>query len=76
MKTYFIEPGDWEAATGECLPSGSAGISVVSVEEAQKELLRLQKALLDIVRHQEIMGGSLSVMSSTRMIAAKALKEQ
>lgn len=33
MTTYFIEPGDWESATGECLPSGSEGIAVVPVDK-------------------------------------------
>jgi hypothetical protein len=43
MKTYFIEPGDWEAATSECLPSGSEGIEVVAAAEA-KQLLGAHEA--------------------------------
>jgi hypothetical protein len=36
MTTYFIEPGDWETATGECLPSGTNGIEVVPASEFRK----------------------------------------
>lgn len=38
MKTYFIEPGDWESATGESLPSGSNGIAVVPAAELRKAM--------------------------------------
>ena len=38
MKSYYIESGDWESATGECLPSGVDGISVVAVSELRKAL--------------------------------------
>lgn len=43
MKKYFIEPGDWEAATGERLPSGSEGIDVTPVlssEPATEDWIR------------------------------------
>lgn len=38
MATYFIEPGDWESATGESLPSGSDGIAVVPASELRKAI--------------------------------------
>lgn len=38
MTTYFIEPGDWESATGESLPSGSDGIAVVPAAELRKAI--------------------------------------
>lgn len=69
MKTYFIEPGDWEAATGESLPNDSHGISVVAFEDF--ELLR--NALKNIIRHQDVIGGPLARMSAVRKIAEKAL---
>lgn len=74
MTTYFIEPEDWEAATGERLPDGVSGIVVVPVADVQEETLRLRKALQDIIRHQEIMGGPLSRVSAIKLIAQKALE--
>jgi len=38
VSTYFIDPGSWESATGECLPSESDGISVVPVSELRKAI--------------------------------------
>jgi hypothetical protein len=38
VATYFIEPGDWESATGECLPNGSDGIPVVPVSDLRKAI--------------------------------------
>ena len=46
MTTYFIEPGDWESATGESLPSGSHGITVMTVADAQKALKELEEMWL------------------------------
>ena len=37
MTTYMIEPGDWESATGECLPRGSNGVVVRKVEAGPYE---------------------------------------
>jgi len=70
VKTYFIEPGDWESATGECLPSDSHGISVVTLEEHE----RLRNALKNILRHQETIGGPLSRVSAVTRIAERALE--
>lgn len=72
MKTYFIEPGDWETATGECLPNGTEGIAVVTLSDFE----RLQNALKEIIRHQDVIGGPLSRMSAVRMIAEKALRQE
>ena len=72
MKTYFIEPGDWESATGESLPKDSHGIFVVSLDDFE----RLRTALKDIMRHQEIMCGPLWKMSAIRKIAEQALEEE
>ena len=33
----MIEPGDWESATGECLPRGSNGVVVRKVEAGPYE---------------------------------------
>jgi hypothetical protein len=79
MKTYFIEPGDWEGATGECLPSGTEGIAVVPADEANaltKRVEKLEAALRTIVEHQKMMGGGLAQWSTTRMIAENAIKEE
>jgi len=38
MTTYMIEPGDWESATGECLPRGSNGVVVVPVGDLRKAI--------------------------------------
>lgn len=35
----MIEPGDWESATGECLPRGSNGVVVRKVEDIASEKL-------------------------------------
>jgi hypothetical protein len=43
MSTYFIEPGDWEAATGECLPSGRDGIVVVPLEKVNDMLVVIRR---------------------------------
>ena len=72
MKTYFIEPGDWESATGECLPSGTEGIAVVTLADYE----RLESALKTIIEHQKMMGGVIAQWSTTRMIAENALKEK
>ena len=61
MKKYFIEPGDWEAATGECLPSGSEGIEVTPVlssEPATEDWIRERWGgftYLDIARNEDFM---------------------
>jgi hypothetical protein len=34
----MIEPGDWESATGECLPRGSNGVVVVPVGDLRKAI--------------------------------------
>lgn len=39
------------------------------------EIARLRKALEDIKRHQEMVGGSFGLHSATWTIAKKALKE-
>jgi hypothetical protein len=61
MKTYFIEPGDWEGATGECLPSGSEGIEVTPVlssEPVTEDWIRERWGgftYLDIARNEDFM---------------------
>jgi hypothetical protein len=82
MTTYFIEPGDWEAATGECLPSGISGIVVVPVADVQEERLaltkrveKLESALRTIIEHQKMIGGGIAQWSTTRMMAENALKQ-
>jgi hypothetical protein len=43
MKRYFIEPGDWEAATGECLPRDRHGIVVVPLEDVDEMLAVIRR---------------------------------
>lgn len=76
MTSYFIEPGDWESATGECLPSGSDGIAVVPLVEVEELTSRLREALKTIIAHQKMMGGGLAQWSTTRLIAENALKQE
>lgn len=38
MTSYFIEPGDWEGATGESLPPGAAGIAVVTFDAVRRAI--------------------------------------
>jgi hypothetical protein len=76
MTTYFIEPGDWESATGECLPSGSNGIAVVPLNEVKNRISKLESALKTIIENQKMMGGGLAQWSTTRLIAENALKQE
>lgn len=79
MTTYFIEPGNWEAATGECLPKESDGITVVPVAELQKSLQdawRLRKALENIVRRHAILVKEFARLSDIALIAQRALNQE
>jgi len=38
VSVFFIEPGDWECATGECLPAGSEGVLVHKTNDRLKYL--------------------------------------
>lgn len=43
------------------------------MQEAEKRIERLEAALQAIVKHQDMMGGGLAKMSTTWLIAARAL---
>lgn len=65
---------DTDGEEGEPIPL----IEVVSetakmLVQEREECLRLRKALQDIIKHHEIMGGQLSRFSGIRIIAQKAL---
>lgn len=48
---------------------------MASKAELEENVERLLKALRDIVKHQDSMAGSMAHLSTTRKIAAIAIKE-
>ena len=45
-----------------------------TIQILKEEIARLRRALEDIKQHQDEIGGELSTLSTTRMIAEKALR--
>lgn len=74
-----IEPVvNWYDSEGEgkamSLPEIVADIAK-SLKEDRERVLALVKALRDIVKHQEAIGGGLSQLSATKAIAERAIAE-